>query len=56
LAQRVGRKRDPLRGIAEIALKVGEVLNTYKMRKHFDLDITDTRFSFTRTTEAIAAG
>jgi transposase len=51
----VGRKRDPLRGTAEIALKVGEVLNTYKMRKHFDLDITDTSFSFARKTEAIAA-
>jgi transposase len=51
----VGRKRDPLRGTAEIALKVGEVLNTYKMRKHFDLEITDTAFSFARKTEAIAA-
>ena len=51
----VARKRDPLRGTAEIALKVGEVLNTYKMKKHFDLDITDTAFSFVRKTEAIAA-
>ena len=51
----VARKRDPLRGTAEIALAVGEVLNTYKMKKHFDLDITDTAFSFTRKTEAIAA-
>ena len=51
----VGRKRDPLRGAAEIALKVGEVLNTYKMRKHFDLEITDAAFNFARKTEAIAA-
>jgi transposase len=51
----VGRKRDPLRGTAEIALKVGEVLNTYKMKKHFDLDITDAAFSFTRKTAEIAA-
>jgi transposase len=51
----VGRKRDPLRGTAVIALTVGEVLNTYKMKKHFDLAITDTAFSFTRKTEAIAA-
>jgi transposase len=51
----VARKRNPLRGTAEIALKVGEVLNTYKMKKHFDLDITDTAFSFARKTEAIAA-
>jgi hypothetical protein len=51
----VARKRDPLRGTAEIALAVGEVLNTYKMKKHFDLEITDTEFSFTRKTEAIAS-
>jgi hypothetical protein len=47
----VGRKRNPLRGTAEIALKVGEVLNTHKMKKHFDLDITDAAFNFTRKTE-----
>jgi len=51
----VARKRDPLRGTAEIALKVGEGLNTYKMKKHFDLDITDTAFSFTRKTDEISA-
>jgi transposase len=51
----VERKRNPLRGTAEIALKVGEVLNTYKMKKHFDLDITNAAFSFTRKTAAIAA-
>jgi transposase len=51
----VERKRNPLRGTAEIALKVGEVLNTHKMKKHFDLKITDTDFSFVRKTDAIAA-
>jgi transposase len=51
----VVRKRDPLRGTADIALAVGEVHNTYKMKKHFDLDITDTAFSFARKTDAIAA-
>ncbi len=50
----VARKRDPLRGTAEIALKVGEVLNTHKMKKHFDLNITATAFSFTRKTAEIA--
>jgi hypothetical protein len=50
----VGRKRDPLRGKTDIALAVGEVLNAHKMRKHFDLDITDTAFSFTRKTAEIA--
>jgi transposase len=51
----VGRKRDPLRGTAKIALAVGEVLNTYKMKKHFDLEIADATFSFTRKTAEIAA-
>jgi transposase len=52
---RVERTRNPLRGTAEIALAVGAVLNTHKMKKHFDLEITDTAFRFTRKTEAIAA-
>src|SRR5271166_2944209 len=51
----VVRKRNPLRGTAEIALAVGAVVDTHKMRKHFDLDITDTAFSFARKTAAIAA-
>jgi transposase len=51
----VERKRNPLRGTAEIALKVGEVFNTHKMKKHFDLEITDTTFRFARKTDAIAA-
>jgi hypothetical protein len=52
---RVERTRNPLRSTAEIALAVGEVLNTHNMKKHFDLEITDTIFSFTRKTDAIAA-
>jgi Transposase DDE domain len=52
---RVERKRHPLRGTAEIALAVGEVFNTYKMRKHFDLTITDNAFHFARKNAAIAA-
>jgi transposase len=51
----VERKRNPLRGIADIALAVGEVLNTYKMKKHFDLTITDDAFSFVRKTAEITA-
>jgi hypothetical protein len=52
---RVGRKRDPLRGTKEIALAVGAVLNTHKMKKHFDLTITDDAFSYARKTAEIAA-
>jgi transposase len=51
----VERKRNPLRGTAEIALVVGAVLNTYKMKKHFDLTITDDAFSFAGKTAEIAA-
>jgi len=51
----VARKRDPLRGTAEIALKVGAVLDQHKMAKHFTLDITDSSFSFARKHAAIAA-
>jgi transposase len=52
---RVDRKRKPLRGTAEIALAVGEVFNTHKMKKHFDLTITDDAFSYARRSAEIAA-
>jgi hypothetical protein len=51
----VARKRDPLRGTAEIALAVGKVINKHKMAKHLDLDIADATFSFARKTAEIAA-
>jgi len=35
----VARKRNPLRGAAQIALAVGAVIEQHKMRKHFDLAI-----------------
>ena len=50
----VARKRNPLRGAADIALAVGAVIESHKMRKHFDLTITDARFSFARKADAIA--
>ena len=51
----VARKREPLRGKAEIGLAVGAVINRHKMAKHFDLEITDTSFAFARKTAEIAA-
>ena len=51
----VARPRNPLRGTAAIALKVGAVLDQHKMAKHFELDITDARFRFTRKLDAIDA-
>ena len=53
IAAAVARKRQPLRGRAEIGLEVGAVLNKHKMAKHFVLDITDTSFGFSRKIEQI---
>src|SRR6266436_3859032 len=53
IAAAVARKRQPLRGKAEIGLAIGAVLDKHKMAKHFALDITDTRFSFARKTDEI---
>jgi transposase len=50
----VARQRNPLRGATDIALAVGAVIEKHKMRKHFDLTITDPSFSFARKTDAIA--
>src|SRR4051794_36912752 len=51
----VSRQRKPLRGSAEIALKVGAVLDQHKMAKHFALDIADASFHFTRKQDVIDA-
>lgn len=51
----VARQRNSLRGTANIGLAAGAVLNKYKMKKHFDLEITDTAFGFARKTADIAA-
>jgi transposase len=44
-----------LSGADEIGLRVGKVINQYKVGKHFDLAITDTNFLFSRKTDSIAA-
>jgi hypothetical protein len=55
IAAAVQRARNPLRGGAEIALKVGAVVNRHKVAKHFELSIGGASFSFHRKTEAITA-
>ena len=47
------RKTNPLRGAKEIGLRVGKVINQYKMSKHFDLTINDTSFEYTRNEKLI---
>ena len=49
------RKTKPLRGKAEIGLRVGKVVGRHKMAKHFELAIGDASFSFVRKLGAIAA-
>ena len=55
IQQAVRRAKKPLRGEAQIALKVGAVIGKYKMAKHFTLAITDTDFSFARKQDAVVA-
>jgi hypothetical protein len=54
IAAATQRPRNPLRGKARIALRVGGVLGRYKMRKHFNLSLEETSFSFTRDEASIA--
>jgi hypothetical protein len=55
IAAATGRQRRPLRGKDHIALRVGKVRNKFKVAKHFDLQITDDSFTFTRKDDQIAA-
>jgi transposase len=52
IAERV--KQGTLRGEAEIGLAAGAVWNRWRVKKHFELEIEDARFSFRRKTEQIA--
>ena len=49
-----GRKVRRLKGQERIALRVGRVMDKYKMAKHFQLDITDDSFRYTRNPDSIA--
>jgi Transposase DDE domain len=55
IAAATRRERRPLRGKDKIALKVGKILNHYKMGKHFVLEIGEESFSFSRDDDSIAA-
>jgi transposase len=55
IAAATRRARRPLRGKDKIALRVGKVRNKFKMAKHFDLEITDEAFTFTRNQDSITA-
>ena len=53
IAQRVGR--GTLHGADQIGLAAGPVLKRYKVKKHFEVTITDTTFTYKRKTEQIEA-
>lgn len=49
------RTKNRLKGEDEIALRVGRTIDKYKMRKHFELTITDDSFLYSRREDSIAA-
>ena len=55
IAAATRRQKRPLRGKEKIALRVGKVINHYKMAKHLHIQITDDSFTFARNEETIAA-
>ena len=55
IAAAVQRPQRPLTGQDKIALRVGKVIGTYKMAKHFDLEIADSSFRYRRKPDSIAA-
>jgi Transposase DDE domain len=54
IAKAVRRAKRPLRGAAQIGVRVGKVVNRRKMAKHFELVIKDESFSYRRKAGEIA--
>jgi replicative superfamily II helicase len=50
----VRRRKKKMLSKSQIGLKVGRVVNGYKMAKHFEVEIGDGRFGYTRRVEQIA--
>jgi len=55
IAAATRREKRALRGKARIALRVGKVINHYKVGKHFELEINENTFSYRRDKKKIAA-
>jgi transposase len=53
IAQAAGRARRPLRGRAQIALRVGKVMGRFKVGKHFLLHIEQNAFHYERNEKTI---
>jgi hypothetical protein len=54
IVQATARARRPLRGKDRIGVRVGKVINRYKVGKHFHLEIGEENFSYRRNQESIA--
>ena len=55
IAAATRRDQRPLRGKDRIGLRLGKVVNKYKVAKHFTLEITDEAFTFARNEDTITA-
>ena len=55
IAAATRRDKRPLRGKDRIGLRLGKVVNKYKVAKHFTLEITDETFTFARNEDTITA-
>jgi hypothetical protein len=55
IATSVKRESRALRGKDKIALRVGKVINKFKMAKHFIIEITDDSITYRRDEDKIAA-
>jgi Transposase DDE domain len=53
IAEATTRARNCLKGTEAIALRVGRVIDHYRMAKHFELSITDSGFNWERKTVQI---
>ena len=53
IVKAVNRKRNPLRGKAEIGMRVGKVKDKYKVAKHFNWTISYASFKYERKTDNI---
>lgn len=53
IAEATRRARRPLRGEAQIGLRVGKVIDRFKVAKHFHIEISETSFAYERNEEHI---
>lgn len=54
IVQATSREKRPLKGRDKIGIRVGRVLNRFKMAKHFHIEIGEDSFSYSRNQQSIA--